>query len=309
MTIPESRRDFAAYVVAGRCRRPARRRPALADEGPPETTRVRLLKDPGICVAPIYVAEELLRAEGFTDVRYVQVEAGNTDAEMVADGKLDFSHMLSRRRPSADRRRQAAHGAGRGASRLLRAVRPRAHPKHQRSERQARRHPKSSAPPARATWRSWQRMSGSTRPRTSTGSRAPRSTPCRCSPKARPTRSSASRPSRRSCARARFGRVDPQHRHGPAVVAIFLLHARRQHGLCPQLSGGHQARRPCDPQGRGHLRHRAGAGGADAWSMAGSTRALRLRAADARRSAVRQVARLRPEDTCATTRCGSTRSA
>jgi NitT/TauT family transport system substrate-binding protein len=36
-----------------------------------ETTSVRLAKIPGICIAPQYVAEELLREEGFADVRYV----------------------------------------------------------------------------------------------------------------------------------------------------------------------------------------------------------------------------------------------
>ena len=30
---------------------------------------------PAICVAPWFVAEDLLRAEGFTDIRYVQVQA------------------------------------------------------------------------------------------------------------------------------------------------------------------------------------------------------------------------------------------
>src|SRR5207249_10566393 len=45
-------------------------RPATA-EPPPETTRIRLSKVPSVCVAPQYVAEEFLTAEGFTDVRYV----------------------------------------------------------------------------------------------------------------------------------------------------------------------------------------------------------------------------------------------
>jgi NitT/TauT family transport system substrate-binding protein len=36
----------------------------FAQEAPPETTTVRLTKIPGICVAPQYVAEELLKAEG-----------------------------------------------------------------------------------------------------------------------------------------------------------------------------------------------------------------------------------------------------
>ena len=42
---------------------------ARAAEPPPETTTVRLPRIPGICLAPQYVAEGLLRAEGFTDIR------------------------------------------------------------------------------------------------------------------------------------------------------------------------------------------------------------------------------------------------
>jgi NitT/TauT family transport system substrate-binding protein len=60
---------------------------ALAAEGPLETTTVRIVKEPGICIAPQYVAEGLLRAEGFTDVRYV--EAIDTSAG-IASGAVDF---------------------------------------------------------------------------------------------------------------------------------------------------------------------------------------------------------------------------
>jgi len=38
---------------------------------PPETTRIRLVHDPSICVTPQYLAEELLRADGFSEVQYV----------------------------------------------------------------------------------------------------------------------------------------------------------------------------------------------------------------------------------------------
>jgi NitT/TauT family transport system substrate-binding protein len=37
----------------------------------PETTKIRLVRTSSICQAPQYVAEDLLRSEGFTDVRYV----------------------------------------------------------------------------------------------------------------------------------------------------------------------------------------------------------------------------------------------
>ena len=50
-------------------------RASLADEGPPETTTIRLRPViPAICIAPQYVAEDLLRAEGFTDIRYIREE-------------------------------------------------------------------------------------------------------------------------------------------------------------------------------------------------------------------------------------------
>src|SRR5436853_5380228 len=39
---------------------------ALA-EPPPETTRIRLVRSPAICISPLYLAEELLRLEGFGD--------------------------------------------------------------------------------------------------------------------------------------------------------------------------------------------------------------------------------------------------
>ena len=45
---------------------------AFAAEDALETTTVRLVNDRSICIAPEYMAEELLRAEGFTDIRYVE---------------------------------------------------------------------------------------------------------------------------------------------------------------------------------------------------------------------------------------------
>jgi NitT/TauT family transport system substrate-binding protein len=46
-------------------------RAALADEGPPEVTTLRIGYDSSICLAPNFIAEDLLRAEGFTDVQYM----------------------------------------------------------------------------------------------------------------------------------------------------------------------------------------------------------------------------------------------
>ena len=44
-----------------------------AQEAPPEVTTIRLIKTPGVCIAPQYVAEALLKLEGFSDVQYVEV--------------------------------------------------------------------------------------------------------------------------------------------------------------------------------------------------------------------------------------------
>jgi NitT/TauT family transport system substrate-binding protein len=65
--------------------------PAPAAEEPLETTTIRLAKVPGICIAPQYVAEELLRAEGFTEVRYVATGSGLTMANAIGGDELDFS--------------------------------------------------------------------------------------------------------------------------------------------------------------------------------------------------------------------------
>ena len=64
-------------------------------EPPPETNRIRLVQAGGMCQAPKYLAEDLLRAEGFTDVQYIKKDTnlGNTTA--VADGEADISVQFS----------------------------------------------------------------------------------------------------------------------------------------------------------------------------------------------------------------------
>jgi len=55
-----------------------------------ETTRIRLSQIAGVCIAPQYVAADLLKAEGFTDVEYVQFEATNPYPAFAA-GDVDIS--------------------------------------------------------------------------------------------------------------------------------------------------------------------------------------------------------------------------
>ncbi|MEW6297152.1 MAG: ABC transporter substrate-binding protein [Thermodesulfobacteriota bacterium] len=51
--------------------------------------RIRLHRIPGICIAPQYVAEELRKAEGFTDVQYVADERADP-GPLLAAGRTDI---------------------------------------------------------------------------------------------------------------------------------------------------------------------------------------------------------------------------
>jgi NitT/TauT family transport system substrate-binding protein len=62
----------------------------VAAEPGPETRRLRLLRTGSICWAPQYLAEELLHAEGFTDVKYVDMPTGAVSARL-ASGEADLS--------------------------------------------------------------------------------------------------------------------------------------------------------------------------------------------------------------------------
>ncbi len=63
----------------------------VAAEPPPETKKLTLIRDPSICLAPQYVAEELLKSEGFTQVRYVPLEGGLGTGQILGSGKADLS--------------------------------------------------------------------------------------------------------------------------------------------------------------------------------------------------------------------------
>ncbi len=63
----------------------------VAAEPPPETTRIRLVRTPSICQAPSYVAEELLRSEGFTEVHYIKKEGTEGIETALASGEADLN--------------------------------------------------------------------------------------------------------------------------------------------------------------------------------------------------------------------------
>ncbi|MEK6210248.1 MAG: ABC transporter substrate-binding protein [Pseudomonadota bacterium] len=61
-----------------------------AAEPPPEIRKIRLVKTPAICTAPEYVAEELLRLEGFTEVEYVEMDP--TGTQMLFENRADIGN-------------------------------------------------------------------------------------------------------------------------------------------------------------------------------------------------------------------------
>jgi NitT/TauT family transport system substrate-binding protein len=75
MHIMQSRRDILATASLVAAAGVLGSRGSIADEPPLETTTIRLRYDPGICVAPWYVGEDLLCAEGFTDIGYVRAKS------------------------------------------------------------------------------------------------------------------------------------------------------------------------------------------------------------------------------------------
>jgi NitT/TauT family transport system substrate-binding protein len=61
-----------------------------AAEPPPETKRIRIQDAPIACFAPLYIAEALLRAEGFAEVEYVKTPLAEGPGPALADGRIDI---------------------------------------------------------------------------------------------------------------------------------------------------------------------------------------------------------------------------
>jgi NitT/TauT family transport system substrate-binding protein len=63
---------------------------AIAAQPPPETTKLRFVQSTSACQAAIYVAEDLLRTEGFSNVTYVK-QQGAEIYKSLASGEVDIS--------------------------------------------------------------------------------------------------------------------------------------------------------------------------------------------------------------------------
>ena len=96
MLIMQTRRRFLTTMALGAAVGLRPHRQAEAAEPPPEVSTVRFAKVPVICLAPQYVCEALLRDEGFTDVRYVDIGVPELlDSSALGSGRVDFATQLT----------------------------------------------------------------------------------------------------------------------------------------------------------------------------------------------------------------------
>ena len=91
MSMVQSRRHFLTTLSGAGAVSLFRAPGVLAAEEPLETTSVRLFKSSLICsAAPQYAAEELLRAEGFKEIAYIEATRRELP-QVFADGRVDFT--------------------------------------------------------------------------------------------------------------------------------------------------------------------------------------------------------------------------
>ena len=87
-----TRRDFVQFTaLAGAASLVGVDREALGAEPPPETKRLRIAQIPDNCYAPQYMAEEMLRGEGFSDLQYVPFPGSAPVYVALAKGEVDLS--------------------------------------------------------------------------------------------------------------------------------------------------------------------------------------------------------------------------
>src|SRR5438067_5623402 len=91
MPTEQTRRRFLASTAVASVAGLIRTSPVLAAESRLETTTVRLVRDPTIYLAPQYIAEELLHADGITDIRYIEAASDAETSAILAQGGADFS--------------------------------------------------------------------------------------------------------------------------------------------------------------------------------------------------------------------------
>ncbi len=269
MPMTQTRRRFLTTLSLTGAASLFRVPPSQAAEGPLETTTVRLMRHPVICIAPQYVAEELLRAEGFTDIRYIEASQPGT-SEAVARDEIDFDlatpwalatgidagqpitllagvHVgcyelfgSNDLRGIADLKGKSVGVQAAGPTRIGAPV-PAGRSRRARPRQGHSLGHRPGAQAVRAFRREQDRgVSG-----------LPAGTPASALAADRPR--------------------DDEYRGRPTLVPVFLLHADRQPRLHPQISDCDQTRAARHPQSRRPLRHRPAARSTAVSSLAMTT--------------------------------------
>jgi len=96
MQSTQSRRSFLATLSSATAAGLFGSSKALAEDASLETMRIRLYDWSGLCIAPQFVAEGLLKSEGFTEVQYVRDEpTGSLPNPLLASGAIDINAQFS----------------------------------------------------------------------------------------------------------------------------------------------------------------------------------------------------------------------
>jgi NitT/TauT family transport system substrate-binding protein len=92
-----SRREFLGGLALAGTAGLLGLKPGQVDAEPqPETTTLRLARTNGdLCMAPQYVAEQLLRDEGFTDVQYIKKDGVGGHEVVLASDEANISMVLA----------------------------------------------------------------------------------------------------------------------------------------------------------------------------------------------------------------------
>ena len=91
MVFAQNRRSFLATMSSAAAAAVIGPSHSSARDASPETTTIRLARSPSVCIAPQYIAGELLRAEGFSDIRYVPSDGGLKQSKALASGEIDLT--------------------------------------------------------------------------------------------------------------------------------------------------------------------------------------------------------------------------
>ena len=254
-----SRREFlSGLTLAGTAAFLGLKSGLAAAEPPPETTRIRIHDAPITCFAPVYLAEPLLKAEGFTEIEYVKTPLAEGPTKALAEGKIDITQndtaghlmVLDAGGKSRDPRGHP--------HRLLGALRERFGTHAPRSEGQDASPPQNAAA-ARHSSPVWQRSWALIQTRTSPGSITSRRESMRLFAEGKIDAFMGFAPEPQELAGEEDRTRPGQFRDGSAVVPVLLLPRGREPRVRAEESGRDEAGAAGNPEGDGPVRQPAGA--------------------------------------------------